>query len=182
MGLIKRHATSSKKTGSKELEFTQLMNESMNFAFQIARQFFSETDEIQDAIQNAYIKAWNSFDRYSAQQSLFTTWYYSILRNECIDRLRRRRKYYQEDITSIPNLGNQENFETLESKELHQEIILLADRLSPTQKEIFILRDIQGFSIKEVAKSTGHSEGSIKTSLYLARKKLRIWILEEELI
>ena len=182
MSLLKNNNIQEGKGRSDDQIFTQFMNESMDFAYQVARQFIKNPDEIRDAIQVAYIKAWKSFSNFSEDKSLFTTWYYSILRNECIDHLRKQRKFYKEDINQANSLNGDEWSVDIESYELHQQIILLADRLSAGQKEVFLLRDVQGYAIKEVAQITRKSVGSIKTNLYLARKKLRSWIIEEKII
>lgn len=182
MILIRKPVVDEKAAESDEHRFTRLMKDSTDFAYQVARRFFEDQEEIKDAVQSAYIKAWRAFQSYSEKKSLFTTWYFSILRNECLDRIRKNSKIYEEDINRHPNLSSNSPAEDLENKELYKNIILLAERLPRRQKEVFILRDIQGFAVKEVAGKTGQSEGSTKTNLYLARKKMRTWIIEENLI
>lgn len=178
MPVSKQNRKSEKNLESKEQKFTRLMNNNMDFAYNIARRFFEGKDDIQDAVQSAFIKAWKSFSNFNEKKSLFSTWYYSILRNECIDRLRKDTEHYKENVKQLENLSTNDSAYEIENRELYQQIILIAERLSGIQKETFLLRDIQGYSIKEVVKITSQSEGSIKTNLYLARKKMRIWINE----
>lgn len=182
MSVTKKNRNPEKKLESKEQRFTRLMNDNMDFAYNIARRFFDDKDDIQDAVQSAFIKAWKSFSNFTEKKSLFSTWYYSILRNECIDRLRKGTEHYKENVKQLENLSTNDSADEIENRELYQQIILLAERLSGNQKETFLLRDIHGYAIKEVVKITGQSEGSIKTNLYLARKKMRIWIIEANLI
>lgn len=152
----------------------------MNFAYRVARKFLRDQEEIKDAIQSAYIKAWKAFDSYSDQKSQFTTWLYTILRNECIDRLRKGQIHVGEELSKFELTVSEEPEEEFLKQELHQQILILAENLPPQQKEIFLLRDFQGYSIKEVIEITGLTEGSIKTNLYHARQKLRSWILKLE--
>ena len=63
--------------------------------------------------------------------------------------------------------------EEIHRADFRNEILRLSDKLSKTQKEVFILRDIQNLPIQDVQKLTGLGIGSIKTNLYLARKRLR---------
>lgn len=154
----------------------------MDFAYNIARKFFDEKDDIQDAVQSAFIKAWNSFSNFNEKKSLFSTWYYSILRNECIDRLRKGIDHHKGNTKQPELLSSSDLSNEADNKELYQQIILLAERLSVIQKETFLLRDIHGYTIKETVNISGQSEGSIKTNLYLARKKMKKWLIEEDLL
>lgn len=165
---------------SKDRQFTLRVKASMDFAYQVAGKFLQDPEEIKDAIQSAYIKAWKAFDSYSDQKSQFTTWLYSILRNECIDRLRKYKTQVREELAKVELPDGKQPEEEYLKQEMHQQILILAENLPPSQKEIFLLRDLQGYSIKEVIEITGTTEGSIKTNLYHARQKLRSWILEQE--
>ena len=182
MSVTEKNRNPEKILESKEQKFTSLMNDNMDFAYNIARRFFDEKDDIQDAVQTAFIKAWKSFSNFTEKKSLFSTWYYSILRNVCIDRLRKGTELHKSNVKQLEYLISNDSADKVENRELHQQIILLAERLSGNQKETFLLRDVHGYAIKEVVRITGQSEGSIKTNLYLARKKMRIWIIEEHLI
>ncbi len=157
-------------------QFSLLMEENMDFACNIAGRFLTQPADIQDAVQNAFIKAWLSFSKYRPDKALFSTWFYSIIKNECIDRIRSQKKdlHIPADEVSVSDLSQQAD--SYGELDLYQRIIILADSFPATQKETFILRDIEGLSIREVVKKTGQSEGSVKTNLYLARKKIREWM------
>ncbi|MCD6346745.1 MAG: sigma-70 family RNA polymerase sigma factor [Bacteroidales bacterium] len=157
-------------------KFTRLMEENMDFAHHIAKRFFNDPAEAQDAIQNAFIKAWQSFGNYKADQALFSTWFYSIIRNECIDRIRSKNRNIHIPLNETDLSGFAQEQQSLDELDLYQRVIIMADHLPPSQKETFLLRDIEGFSIREVIKETGQTEGSVKTNLYLARKKIRQWL------
>ena len=170
MSGLKRYQ--KKSNHNVEKIFSKHMNNNMDFAYSIARNYFSVDEEIQDAIQVAFIKSWNSFASYDPEKSQFSTWFYSILKNECLDRVRKIKRSPAMYIVNSDSATFDESAHS-DLKESYQNILQQADNLSKTQKDIFILRDIKGLSIKEVAANTKQSEGSIKSNLYLARKNIR---------
>ena len=161
-----------------ELRFTGLMHENMDFAYHIAKQFIKQPTDIQDAIQTAFIKAWKAFDQYHPEKSRFTTWFYSIIKNECIDRIRSDKSNLNTTLDKADLKAVVEDEHAGDTMGLYQTIILEAEYLPAAQKETFILRDIEGYTIREVREITGQTQGSIKTNLYLARKKIRGGLLK----
>jgi len=174
------------KSDAKDELWRQLVDENLDFAWQVARRFLTGHEDIQDAIQAAFVKAWKSFQQYDSEKSLFSTWFFTILKNTCIDLQRQNMKRFlrnkevpEEQVAQNPaeSLSDQ-----LDNEEIYRHILVMADDLPLMQKECFMLRDVQGYSMKEIAGKTGQTEGSIKTSVYLARKKLRQWIEEKQLL
>ena len=172
----KAYSTIIKAEKSSREQFTRLMHENMDFAYHISKSFFHNDAEIQDAIQNAFIKAWQSFHAFQPDKARFSTWFYSIIRNECIDRVRSLNKNIHIPVNDADLTAFAHEQHPMEELDLYQRVIIMADHLPPSQKETFLLRDIEGFSIREVIKETKQTEGSVKTNLYLARKKIRQWL------
>ncbi len=169
----------SKYRQKAEKRFSKLMEEHMDFACHIAQRFVQEEASVQDIVQNAFIKAWKAFHSFKEEQALFSTWLYSIVKNESIDYIRISKKLEVQDLSNVETIAEGQS-DHADPYDLIQKVILLADQLPNTQKEIFVLRDLEGYSIREVMKMTKLSEGSIKTNLYLARKTLRNWLNKEE--
>jgi RNA polymerase sigma-70 factor (ECF subfamily) len=63
--------------------------------------------------------------------------------------------------------------EHLQRKELRQALRRALDSLAPKYREVFVLRDIQDFSIEETAAALGISTGNVKTRLLRARLMMR---------
>ena len=62
---------------------------------------------------------------------------------------------------------------TLVNRELKAHILYFMQQLTPKQKLVFTLRDIEELEIKEIEKITGFTSVQIKANLYLARKSIR---------
>ncbi len=129
-----------------------------------------------DIVQEAYIRIWKNFGKFDSKSS-FTYWFQSILRNLSIDWLRKQAAQQGKPVRNqeIPDRQSEESGPDgeLERKEVDSLIRNWLAGLPKTQQKVFIMRDLEGLSIKEVEKETGLTEPSIKTNLWLARKKLR---------
>ena len=67
----------------------------------------------------------------------------------------------------------QSTHKQIENQDLCDYIIAAAESLPPAEKLVFNLRDVQDFSVEEVAEISGMSVGSVKTNLCYARKRIR---------
>lgn len=130
----------------------------------------------EDVTQEVFIKVWRNASGFDGRYSL-STWIYRITCNLCYDRLRRRRVLSLLSITpsvyetSAPvALSPEEDFITKET----WEIFCRASRnLSPKQRTVFTLRDLEGLDTEEVKAVTGLTSDQIKSNLHIARKKIR---------
>jgi RNA polymerase sigma-70 factor (ECF subfamily) len=123
-------------------------------------------DEAQDAVQDAFLaahRALRTFDRDRA----FYSWFYAILRNCCYKLLARRRTdevdHVRLDLLESPGIGLDER--------LAIERALAA--LSPADREIVMLRHLDGLSYAELATSLEVPVGTVMSRLFNARKRLR---------
>lgn len=168
-------------TEQSEILFTKLMEKNMMFAYHIAGRFLTEEEDIKDAIQAAFIKAWKSFQQFDPNKAVFQSWLFSIIRNTCIDRIREQRKFQRIPLDQISDIPGDNHADAYDSREWYQIILMLADQLPDKQRDCFIMRDINGLSIREIAMETGQTTGSVKTNVYLARKKIKQWLIEKKI-
>lgn len=152
---------------------SELVNKTMKLALHITRNLLYNKSDVEDTIQDIYMKLWEKLDNYDESKGKFTSWFARIVQNHCIDSNRKIRIYPDVDIPeNVPDNALSID-EEIHRVDFRNEILRLSDNLSKIQKEVFILRDIQNLQIKEVQEQTGLSIGSIKTNLYLARKRLK---------
>ena len=83
--------------------------------------------------------------------------------------------YSSSDITfaELPVCSDDNIEATLVNRELKAHILYFMQQLTPKQKLVFTLRDIEELEIKEIEKITGFTSVQIKANLYLARKSIR---------
>ena len=117
--------------------------------------------DAEDAVQETWIRAAGSFDRFQWSSSL-RTWLSGITVNCCREILRRR--------ASQSELREEQQVQsTAQTVDLEQ----LIRRLPDGCREIFILHDMEGYTHEEISASLGIATGTSKHQLFRARQKLR---------
>ena len=152
---------------------SELVKKTMNLALLITNNVLYKRSEIEDTIQDIYLKIWENLDQYDETEGKFISWFSRIAQNQCIDRNRKIRVNIDENIPENKLDDSPPVDEKIHNSDLKNEIMKISLDLPDKQREVFILRDIQNLTLKEVQKQTGLSTGSIKTNLYLARKKIK---------
>ncbi len=145
-------------------------------------------EDARDLAQDAFIKAYNNLQRFRLESS-FYTWLYRIAMNVCIDFHRRRKlrrtEEFDEGIAARGSDGSVDQIhrkldpgKDLERKQLREKIMVALDELPEEQKQIVVLREIDGMSYKEIAEVLDIPEGTVMSRLFYARKKLQAALKE----
>src|SRR5919109_5098062 len=127
-----------------------------------------------DALQETLLRAWKGSDRYEMRAQL-GTWLHSIATNVCltaIARTRSRPVHLIEDLDHLQPYPDRllDDLVTRETVELA--FIAAIQVLPPKQRAVLILRDVLGWSAKEVAGALEESVGAVTSALQRARKRL----------
>jgi RNA polymerase sigma-70 factor, ECF subfamily len=173
--LIDRQIIENCRKGSLD-DFRKLVIAASPFAFSVAFRMLGDEALAEDIVQETMISVWKSISRIKSAES-FNTWIYRIIYNKCCDELRKRKRKPEiitdeqtwnrlSDIT--PEIQGNE----LENREISAMINSLTAKLSPKQKAVFILADIEDRSNEEISEITGMSRFNVKANLHLARKKI----------
>lgn len=145
--------------------------------FRLAFRLLCNGEDAQDMVQEVFVKAWLQLGKYNPQYR-FSTWIYKITCNMCYDKLRAtaRSRALTEPLLSSAALSvaaSEQVEASVVNRELKELTLYLTGRLSPKQKLVFTLCDVEGLEAEEVEKITGLSAGQIKSNLHLARKYVR---------
>lgn len=155
--------------------FAALLSEYQLPVFRLAFRLLCDEDDAKDIVQETFIKVWLSLGSYNDQYR-FSTWLNKIAVNLCYDRLKSASYSTMKGKGEehLPALASAENLEAdLINKELKALIVLLTEELSPKQRLVFTLRDLEGMDTDEIATITRFSAAKIKSNLFLARKYIR---------
>ncbi|MNC85100.1 ECF RNA polymerase sigma factor SigW [compost metagenome] len=140
--------------------------------------------EAEDVMQQAYVNAYTHLRQFNGAAQ-FSTWLTRIAINEALARVRRRGRYqpFEND-----ELSNVEPFMPREpsvsperqafSGELRGLLEWAIDRLPDGTREVFMLRDVEGLTTREVADALAVSEDVVKTRLSRGRATLRRLLME----
>lgn len=149
----------------------QIILENMQTLYRVAFGMLKNDDEIYDAISATTVKVFENIHTLKKEEYV-KTWITRILINECYKICNKNKKIIYLENVQQKNLVHNDTHEELEFKNL---IRNLNDEL----KEIVILYYFEDFSIKEISKIIKIPEGTVKTRLSRARKKLEDTILNE---
>ena len=156
--------------------FRKVVEIASPFAFSVAFRMVGDEDLAKDVVQEAMVTVWQKLENIGSSES-FKSWLYRIVVNKCYDHLRKRKKQHEfradeQTWAIISNHTSSDQFSELELKETAQIINLLTRNLSPKQKAVFVLGDLEEMNPEEISSITGMSTGNIKANLHYARKKM----------
>ena len=172
----------SRSVGGDLPAFRLLMESHQQYAYAVAFRLLHDTENTKDVVQEAFIRVWNNLHAYRREVK-FTTWLYKIVINLCYDRMKmesRRQKWfgYVARLSEDDKVAQGRNLdEDIENADLREHILCEARKLPPRQHLVFHLRDIQDFSIEEIAEMASMSVSSVKTNLCYARRRIRVAVM-----
>ncbi len=162
--------------------FEELIKDYKKMAYNIALRVLRNKEDAEDVSQEALVKVFKNIDSFN-MQSTFKVWLYRIVMNTCLDFKRKKKivtysidKPLENDeseiLQDIPDNSNNPDIiiqNKLESQMLYECIEMLDDDF----RMVIVLRDLQNLSYKDIASILSCNEGTIKSRLNRARKKLR---------
>jgi len=150
--------------------------------YRIGLAFFGHEEGVEDAMQNAYIKAYYHLSQFKADAA-FSTWLIRIMINECKLAIRKKtneRKAYQQwqkDKTTFYNQGIQEMLMRKEINEMLQQAIL---ELPFKYRAVFMLREVQLLSTDETAHFLDLTPENVKVRLLRSKAMIRDQLTKSE--
>lgn len=167
------------RSGNLE-NFRKLIESTSPFAFSVAFRMMGDEDQAKDIVQETMVIVWQKLKKIKSAEA-YKTWIYRIVVNKCYDQLRKRKinpelsadektwKLISDTISVGPS-------SEMENNEIALIIRLLTERLSPKQKAVFVLADIEQLSHDEISEITGISKSGIKANLHYARKSISVMV------
>ena len=139
----------------------------------IAWSIVRNATDAEDLAQEAFVKAYESIDRFRAEQP-FGPWIYRIVTNLALDVMKHRRKFRHEELSGEEPAARRDDAELpAVTSEIARRIDRALESLPEMQRVVARLALVDGFEHAEIAVMTGISEGTVRSHLSLARGKLR---------
>jgi len=139
----------------------------MQTAYYIALGFVHNQEDARDLSQDAFIRAFRKIKQFDPERRFFP-WFYKLLKNLCLDHIKRRRRYNEVPLDSVQVIK-----EDKEDREMKAVMWRGIEELPFEQREIIILRYFRQYSYEEIAEITGKPMGTVMSSLFYAKKKLK---------
>ena len=171
----------SRAQSGDENAFREIVERYQSKVFSIIHGIVRQRNDVEDIAQQVFAKIFLSLKNFDFRSSLIT-WIYKITVNECFDYLRKKkvRKLVYESDMSEDEVRRVENTEPAVDRSTRTDsalarrdyIVKLMDRVSPEEKQLLVLKEVEGYSVEELAGMLKMNENTIKVKLFRARQKL----------
>lgn len=161
--------------------FEELIRRHQHRVFAVAGGILKRREDVEDIAQQVFVKAYFSIKRFD-QRAAFSTWLYKITVNECWDLLRKKKVrplVYEADLSE----EQARQVETSEERgstapdisdrlAAQQRVERLLEGLDERDRLMLILKEVEGFSIEEVAAVLDLNANTVKVRLFRARRRV----------
>ncbi len=164
-----------------ESAFREIVERYQSKVFSIIHGVIRQRNDVEDIAQQVFAKVYVSIGNFDFRSSLIT-WIYKITINECFDYLRKRkvrRLVYESDLSedearrienSEPQAGREPPVDA--SLARRDYVLKLLAKVSEEERMLLMMKEVEGFSVEELAEQTGMNENTIKVKRFRARQKL----------
>lgn len=166
--------------GEKEA-FEVLVGRHQGRVFAVAGGILRNREDVEDISQQVFLKAYFSLKRFD-QRSAFSTWLYKITVNECWDLLRKKKvrplvfesELSEEQAHAYQSTEQAPDFsgDISDHLETRQQIDRWLDCLEERDRAMLVLKEVQGFTVEEIAEIMGINGNTVKVRLFRARQKI----------
>lgn len=163
--------------GGDLVAFREIVERYSSRVHAIAYQMVGNSEDAQDIAQEVFLKLYSSLHKFDPQYP-FIAWLYRMTVNLSIDYQRKQARHRH---VSLDEIEDESVFEDhrprpdayAERNELRGALDQIAGDLTPKQRKVFVLRDLQGFSTEEVAQILKCSPVTIRVHLAKARGRIK---------
>ena len=147
--------------------------------YRAIRGYLPDGADVQDAMQETYVKAFKNLDRYNGDAA-FSTWLIRIGINEALQHLRRTKRRTahmvldtdQELTHELPDT-HMDPEHTVEDAETRRIVERAVDQLPEAYRAVYLLREVEGLDVAEVAEALAISESNVKVRAHRAKAMLK---------
>ncbi len=157
-----------------EAQYRQVVDEYHQPLLSLAFKMVHQWEIARDLTQDVFLRLCKKHPSVRFTENIYTL-LYRMAMNRCIDYLRKKQEHPMPE--DVQNHFNTEH--KIEEKDLLKIIQACLVRLKPKQKAVFILSDMEGFEIAEIAGILKTTQGRIRSNLHLARKNIRAMLQKE---
>lgn len=150
----------------------------------VARRMLGNEEDARDAVQEAFLSAFRSLDRFEGEARL-STWLHRIVLNASLMRLRQQRRrpevslddllprFLEDGHAADPAQDWKLPLDALARRETRDLVRRSIESLPEVYRSVLLLRDVEELDTDETARLLGLSESAVKTRLHRARQALR---------
>jgi RNA polymerase sigma-70 factor (ECF subfamily) len=159
-------------------EFAELVRRHQSRVFGILHRYERDLQRVEDLAQETFLKAWRALDQFDGRAP-FEHWISRIAVRTALDHLRRERRRKNE--IALPDLGDDaldwlrsaDEKNELAARDAGEILHRALDQLSPADRMVITMQELQGYSVREIAAALGISGIAVRVRAVRARAKLK---------
>ncbi len=162
----------------EDAAFRELFSRFQQKIHRTAFRILKEEQSAQDAIQETFINVHRAAGKFRGDSKL-GTWINRIAINACLEILRRGKKHRQRTDDDVSDQGGVRDekqptpFESFRQAEIKEKVHRGLSRLGEKHRKVVRLHDLEGFTIREIARRLDVAEGTVKSRLFYGREQLK---------
>jgi RNA polymerase sigma-70 factor (ECF subfamily) len=159
-------------------DFAQLIQQYQPLVFSILHRYERDAHLVEDLAQEAFVKAWRALHQFDGRAP-FSHWLSRITVHVALDHLRKRKRVQNEigfeelGEGALDWLHSDNDNKDLEAGQAREILEIAMRELSPEERVVITLQEIEGKSVEEISKITGSSKVAVRVRAFRARNKLR---------
>jgi len=154
-------------------EFNHIVHNLKDKMYRLALRVVRDHEEARDVVQDALVKIWNKWEKlkYVDNKEAYCM---TITRNVGIDKIRGKKMKTSDIDEQYDLMSSSPNPEKLYViKDEYKRVQKVIDALPENHRTVVQLRDIEGYTYKEISEMTGYSPEKVKVYLHRARTRLK---------
>ncbi len=165
----------------EEAAFEELIRRHQQRVFGLVSGILRRREDVEDVVQQVFLKVFVSLKRFD-QRAAFSTWLYKISVNECWDYLRKKKVrplVYEADLSEeqVSRLdgvvsADQPPASSSDRAEARDLLERMMEKLPEQDRELLVLKEVEGFSVQELAEILELNVNTVKVRLFRARARL----------
>lgn len=155
--------------------FEALVRRKTSKVYALCYRMIGNAEDAKDVAQLVFIKLWENLEKYDSKYA-FDTWLYRMVTNVAIDFIRNRQSRdnaVNSNLRLVKTSTDAEQGVHFQRKEIESVFNDVASVLSPKQKTIFVMREMEDMASSEIAKILGCRESTVRNHLFNARKLMQ---------
>src|SRR5271169_1572492 len=164
-----------------ETAFEELVRRHQQRVFALVGGILRRPEDVEDVAQQVFLKAYLGIKRFD-HRAAFSTWLYKITVNECWDYLRKKKvrplvyeaDMSEEQVSCLDGIAsaNQQPEGPRQRAEAKEMIELMLEKLPEQDRQLLLLKEVEGFSVQELAEILNLNVNTVKVRLFRARGRI----------
>jgi RNA polymerase sigma-70 factor (ECF subfamily) len=155
--------------------FETLVRRKTSKVYGLCYRVIGNGEDAKDISQLVFLKLWENLGKYDPQYA-FDTWLYRIVTNVAIDFMRNKQSRdnaVNSNLRLVKTTADAEQTVTVQRKEVEAVFSAVSNVLSPKQKTIFVMSEMEDLRSSEIARILGCRESTVRNHLFNSRKLMQ---------